>query len=245
MEKTINFCGGGLMGDFINQLSVCKNICVRENAKANLYISDGFGADPFRFGVDKAYEDIKDLILEQPYINKFEVLKYFDDTFINLNIWRNEVRETYNKMGGYNKCWSELLSQTFTYKIGEYKWLKTLNKHDFAKDRILIHRSLHRHNPNIKSVIDNLEERPVFITSNIEEFKNYEFKDKCDLILVQTITQLAMAINSCKLFIGNQSSPLTLASALDVNRIIELDKLDAPFYIGEKKYSQNIKFVMP
>jgi len=239
--------GSGLMGDFINSLCACKNICLQNNDKANLFISDGYHGDPFRYGVKKAFEDTYDLISSQPYINKFEILpSNFSDPFINLNQWRKEVHQTYKDTGGYNKCWSELLSQTFDYPIKEYRWLSVPPINDVTKERIVIHRSRQRHNHNFKSYFDTLEETPIFITTNVDEYTNFEFKDKSELLLVNTITEMAIAIRSSKLFIGNQSSPFTLASAMDVNRVCELDLVDAsPFYIGEEKYSNKIKFIYP
>ena len=63
MEKVLNFQAGGLMGDFINSLYVVKNICQKENAIANIYLSDA--GEPFRYGIDKAYNDLYDLIISQ------------------------------------------------------------------------------------------------------------------------------------------------------------------------------------
>ena len=49
-------------------------------------------------------------------------------------------------------------------------------------------------------------------------------------------------INSSKLFIGNQSLPLAIASSLDVLRIAELFHSSAEFYNGEHLYSDNISW---
>lgn len=243
--NTVNFICSGLIGDFINSLCACKNICERDNVKANLYIADGYLGDPFRYGVKKAFEDTYDLIIVQDYINKYGILPVgFSEPFINLNKWRTEVHGTYKKTGGYNKCWSELLSQTFNYPITEYKWLTVPPINADTSERILIHRSRQRHNNSYPDYIKNLKERSLFITSNKDEYDNFEYRDLADIYLVNTITEMAIAIRSCKLFIGNQSSPFALASALDVNRVCELDSGDAsPFYLGEEKHSKKIKFL--
>lgn len=235
----------GLMGDFINSICACKNICEKENAKANLYISNGHLGDPFKHGVKKAYEDTYDLIMSQSYIVKYEMLSSPDEEgFINLNLWRKEVHETYRNTGGYNKCWSELLSETFDYPIKEYKWLSVPPIDAKTANRIVVHRSRQRHNHAYQKFMNELKERVIFITCDEEEYFNYDFKDIADLYLVNTISEMAIAIRSSKLFIGNQSSPFALASAMDVNRICELDNIDAsPFYIGEEKYSNKIEFI--
>lgn len=244
--KVINFCAGGLMGDFIHSLSACKNICKSENAIANLYITDGYLADPFRYGVQKAFDDIQDLICYQDYIGYFSIMPDgFDEPMINLNQWRKEVHQTYRKLGGYNKCWTELLAGTFNYTPSTYSWLSAPAIDFNTNGRVVIHRSMSRHNSILYDpFIESLNERPVFLTTNVEEYNNFKYKDISDPYVVPTITTMAVAIKSSKLFIGNQSSPFALASALDVNRVCELDAGDAsPFYIGEEKYSTKLKLL--
>ena len=236
---------GGLMGDMINSLCACKNICSKEKAKANLYISNGYLADPFRYGVEKAYEDTYSLIMAQGYINSYNILPDgFSEPLINLNSWRKEVHETYNKIGGYNKCWTELMAETFDYTIGEYKWLSVPPLKPNLKSRVVIHRSQQRHNKAFGEYFESLTETPVFLTTNELEYDNFEYKGRAELLLVKTITEMAIAIRSSKLFIGNQSAPFAIASALDVNRICELCPHDAsPFYLDEIKYSKKLKFI--
>ena len=55
---------------------------------------------------------------------------------------------------------------------------------------------------------------------------------------------MAAAMNGCKLFIGNQSMPFTIASALDIPRVCELHHASAEFYTGEHKYSDNISWFL-
>lgn len=243
--KELNFIAGGLMGDFIHSLAACKNICLKEKAKANLYISNGYFADPFRYGVEKAYKDTYEMIDYQDYISSYKILEgEKNGDMINLNLWRKEVHKTYAEIGCYNKNWTTLLSDTFSYKFTDYKWLSVPPIDSKTNGRILIHRSRQRHNSAYPDYIKSLTEQPLFITTSISEYELYEFKHLCEVYLVNTITEMAIAIASCKLFIGNQSSPFALASALDINRVCELDNIDAyPFYLGEDNYSKNIKFI--
>lgn len=243
--KTLNFVASGLIGDFIHSIVACKNICEKENVKANLYIAEGWLGDPFRFGVQKAFDDTRELIQFQSYINKYEILPSgFSEPIINLNKWRTEVHDTYKKIGGYNKCWTRLMSETFDYPIKEYKWLSVPPVDELTTGRIVVHRSRQRHNHGYVKYMENIGERVVFLTCNPVEFDEYEFKNISDRRLVSTFTEMAIAIRSSRLFIGNQSSPFALASALDVPRVCELDGGDAaPFYMGEEKYSKNISFI--
>lgn len=246
MSEIINFIGGGLLGDFIHTLYVVKNICLKENKKANLYTAEGRG-DSWRNGVEKPYNDLKNLILDQEYINSFNILSpNFNEPFIDLDYWRTQLR---HEPSGYLDGWSDVFKNCYNIEIpSEYKWLKTNKFNETLKDKILIHRSVHRHNgafpwQNILNQLNN--EEIFFITSNIAEYEKFPFKSNnlkpCHL---STINDMAIALNSCKMFIGNQSAPFALASALDVPRLVELDYDPAKFYIEEVKYSNNISYFL-
>lgn len=244
--STINFVASGLLGDFIHSLSACKNICLQHQVKANLYISDGFLGEKFRFGVGQAYADTYELISQQDYINTYQILPDgFSESFVNLNQWRIEVHNTYANTGKYNKCWSELLAQTFNYPISDYPWISVNSVDSNTIGRVVIHRSRKRHNDAHQAFIESIPEKAIFLSTDRSEYENYEFKDLVEPYIVRNVTDLAAAIGSSKLFIGNQSSPLALASAIDHRRVAELCPVDAAvFYLGEARYSKNIRFMV-
>lgn len=236
MEKILNLVSGGMMGDFINSLYAVKNICHKHRAKANLFLNNG--GDPFKYGIQKAFDDLKEIVLEQPYINSF-TLETASKPCINLNEWRSGVRRDYLN-GGYKKSWSEVFSRYYRFNIpNEYQWLFTNKIDKKTQGKTLVHRSTKRHNENFdwEGVIN---EDVLFITTDKNEYNGFAFRDKVELYLVNTISEMAIAISSCKKFIGNQSAPFAIASAFDKERICELDKTDAIFYAGEVRYSQKI-----
>lgn len=238
MEKVLNFTSGGLMGDFINSLYAVKNICEREQARANIFLTDG--GDPFKYGVKKAFEDLKEIVLEQSYVKSF-TLQQVKAPFIDLNLWRNEVRRDYFN-GGYRKSWSEVFSGYYKFNIpSEYQWLFTNKTDEKTKGKTLIHRSTKRHSKTFDWE-NVLNEDVLFITTDINEYNDFFLKDKVDLYLVNTISELAITINSCQKFVGNQSAPFAIASAFDKERICELDSIDAVFYSGEVKYSKKMGY---
>lgn len=243
--KEINFISCGLLGDFFHCLSVVKHICQRDNAKANIYLSGNVGkysGDYWRFSVEKAHEDLINIVSAQPYVNKFEVVPdNFNQPFINLNSWRH-----FKNL--YYITWSDLLSNCYSFGMSNpYKWI-TIDKIDSEiKDKIVIHHSTKRYNTSFdwNSVFSNANEEFVFVTYSMDEWDQFPFKnDRLKLKLVSTLEEMSVAINSCKLFIGNQSAPLALASALDVNRIAELFHAESQFYMGENKYSENISWFL-
>jgi hypothetical protein len=241
----INFVSCGQVGDLIHQLYVIKCICGKEKAKANLYIAEfsyGLGAcGNFTFDLNKSYEDTSELILSQNYINEYKILpRDFQENYINLNKWRDRTPF---------KTWTELLSEYFNFDISqEYKWMIIEKIDDNVKDKILIHNSNKRHNEqfNWGSLLDSIDEDVYFLTTSVDEYNAFRFKghNKVKLYLVKNVNDMAIAINSCRLFIGNQSLPFAIASSLDILRICELHSSSSEFYTGEHKYSEKISWFL-
>lgn len=246
--KELNFIAGGMMGDFIHSLFVVYNLCKKEKAFANIYLTDS--GDTWRYGLDKAYLDLKELMLRQPYIKRFEVCMDTSliENPINLNTWRQVVAETHNRTGKYDICWTDLLSQHYGFEYPPiedfgHKWLGCVPD-DRSKGRYLVHRSKHRHNAAfpMQELKDSFID-PLFVTTDINEHILFEKEcGKIELLLVKDIWELASTIAGCAFFFGNQSAPLALACALDVPRNAELDHDPAPFYIGEERYSKNMNW---
>lgn len=242
-----------MLGDFIHSMAAIKNICEREQAKANIYISDNirvFGGDYWKLSIEKTFYDLYELIKEQPFVNKFEICDYvFNKPYININNWRIHIARTHASQRYYSESWSEILSSAFNYKMPtEYKWL-TYDKADSnTKNKIVIHRSLHRHNPSFDwiKVLEQIKEEVLFLTSSEAEWLNFPYKhyDNITPKIVDTVSEMASCINGCKFFIGNQSAPFALASALDIPRLVELDIEPSPFYMPESKYSENISWYL-
>lgn len=246
----INFIAGGMMGDFIHCLSVVKNICKIKNAKANIYLTDDkrYGGDAWKFTANAAHKDLYSLVAGQEFINKFELLPAsFNETSVNLNQWRATITRLFLSQGFYSQSWSEFLSLAYNYETPkEYKWLSTNKIDKECENKIVIHRSLHRHNENFqwKNILDGIKEEIVFVTSSKPEYDNFEFRESHNvkLKIVLTIEEMANVLYSSKYFIGNQSMPFALACALDIPRMVELDKDAHAFYMNEEKYSSNISW---
>jgi hypothetical protein len=242
--NTINFCIGGKLGDFIHSLYVVKNLCEQRNVKANLYLSEG-GGDTWAFGVQKAYNDLFQIVSKQPYINSFICTDMLDiPNVINLNDWRKEVAQTHMITGNYDKCWSELLSSYYGFEIPkEYKWLEVNEVDENTVGRVIFHRSTHHHTSIgfWKEQIETLGEVPLFCTTSHQEYEQFPLNYYVRPYFLKTVSEWIVAINSCKYFIGNQSAGFAIASSLDKPRLCELYIDCAPFYIDEKKYSNNIK----
>jgi len=127
----------------------------------------------------------------------------------------------------------------------------TFNLNEIFKEKILISSSIKRFNKDInyKKLIESLPLKPIFVTSQIEEY-NY-FKEQTgielDAYYFNELTDLYSAIYSCKLFIGNLSSPMTIAQACFKPRIYLLTSdcngNDNTHMIGLDKIWQNCYFL--
>lgn len=244
----VNFLACGQIGDLIHSLYVVKSICLRDNVKANIFISDISSQLPccgnFTYDTLKTYNDIKDFIFSLSYVNDFKILpQNFTESFINLNVWRDYIEVIQSQTGSYSKCWSELMIEKFEINKVNGSWIDSSVDQN-TKNKILIHQSHHRHNHNF--IWDNVlvpTEEYYFITTNSHEWDIFQQKlDNVKLYLVNNVSEMISAINGCKYFIGNQSSPFAIASALNKDRLVILDNTSKGFYMDEKKYYDNISW---
>jgi hypothetical protein len=231
--ENLNFISGGKTGDLIHNMYAVKNICLKENKKANIFITDNlsFGGDNFHYPINKTYVDLKDFFEYQDYVNSFNILQSNIPNFINLNSWR-----TYFLFGRVN--WSYLLSSLYNFTEDGSNWMK-YSKNDEYSDYIIIHRSLHRHSTNFPWERIVRENKCLFVTTDIREYESFSFKDYVEKEICEDINKLALVINSGKFFIGNMSTPLAIAHSLGVPRLTELFRYDEIFYIGEEKNFNN------
>jgi hypothetical protein len=242
----INFIAGGRLGDFIHSLYVAKNICKIRNEKANIFLQDS--GDVWTYGINTAYADLKPLMARQSYVERFEIAPTdLNQPLINLNDWRSTVSKVHAETGTYSQCWSEVLSNVYEFPIAKpYSWMDAdLNIQ--AKDKICVHRSVRHHNGSFPwhSILKKINHDVIFVTSKHEEWESFPCKySNLTPHFVSTIDEMASTINSCKLFIGNQSAPFAIASALDVPRLVELDSDPSRFYMDEVKYSDNISWYL-
>ena len=83
--KPIVYISGGLLGDFVHQLSIINENFLRTGRKGILYIANI--GDTFRFGVSRAYADTFPIVSKQIYIKTYAV--HNNERYdVNLSNWR-------------------------------------------------------------------------------------------------------------------------------------------------------------
>lgn len=217
-NDTIDYLSGGLLGDFIHQLSVINENYIKTGKKGNLYIFDNSANilhTNWALGIDKAYNDIKDIILKQDYISSFKIYK--NDTLnnpINLSTWINSPLL-------YQVSFKEIFSKTYDVEWGKNKWLD-LPTNDKYKDCIIVSLSKKRFNQYFNfNDLNKYNKKIYFATTNIEEYDNFKKLTNCnfDLLLFDNLLDFWTTINSCYLFVSNLSSFSSIALSLHKNHI--------------------------
>ena len=232
--KPINYIGGGRLGDFILSLSVINEMFYKTGRKACLYLSNK--GDTFSFGLEKSYKDIYDLIISQPYISSFHIYDN-QSVDIDLTLWRQSPLL-------YVKNWFHIYSNTYNVEWGQHKWLSLpiLNEYE---NIILISTNSYRFPKFIdfKNIHERYNEKIMFISQDIEYYTDFKTRTNLDIPFIQpnSFIELCSIINSCKLFIGNLSCPLTLAFACHKPHVVGFYDIRDDDHNRDMKYSQLMK----
>ena len=209
MSDYITYISGGLLGDFIHQLSVICELYHKTNKKGILYITDSVG-DVFRTGVKNTYLETKKIIEEQEYIKEYKIHNG-ENYDINLSIWRQSPY--------LNHCNLYILfNRVYDIEWGSHKWLNAPIDEKYS-NKIIITHSLQRWGDiNIYHAVINkfnlndilyvfwMNEEYIFFKEQTGyEPQSYKCTDIYEMIII---------LNSCKLHISNFSSPLAISFAL-------------------------------
>jgi len=205
--EALTYLAGGLLGDFINQLSVIQEVYKATGRKGILFVSNR--GDAFRFGLEQLYKDTKDIINAQKYIHEYKIHtgEVYD---IDLTKWRESPLL-------YQKSWAEIFQSTYNIPWGKHKWL-TYKIDPAFQDKIIICYSPRRENKqiNYKKLLEQFsKDKLLFVATNIEEYVFFSELSGTNLplYLCPTLESLVTIINSCEVLIGNLSAPLQYAIA--------------------------------
>jgi hypothetical protein len=230
--KPIVYISGGLLGDFVHQLSIINESFLRTGRKGILYIANI--GDTFRFGVSRAYADTFTIVSKQIYIKTYAI--HNNERYdVNLSKWRQS--ELLNKTS-----WDNIFFNTYKVKWGVHKWI-SVPVNDEWKDTILVSTNSYRPTYNIdyKELFKTYGGNIKFIMLDPKEYNLFKRKYNIDAYSPSSIYELCVAINSCKLFIGNFSAPLAFAYAMHKKTVVGIsDNSDAIHQSGLNKVIPNI-----
>jgi hypothetical protein len=185
------------------------------------------GGIVYNFPKNSKFSQLDSLLYKQPYVSK----NINELTFNRFALNKNKIHlKGYNQYHYYKKN-TKRYKQTIIEYMFFYLGLKcpplnsiipwlVADKHNDTY-KIVIHRSERYNNP--KANWDFLHEfkGQIYCVGFEKEIHNFVKKYKAIHLQVKNINELASTINSTDIFIGNQSSPLSIAVGLGKNRIIE------------------------
>ncbi len=227
----------GKLGDLIHSLYVCNVLHKHFANKCVIYMTDS--VEPFENGLKNTFMELYESIKMQPFCEEFKIW-HGEPVEVNTTLFRRS-----NLL--YKTCWREIFNENFDTPIITGAWLeyhspKILNNTLIISRRYKLPMSDTAKNVYLKYIeqFDNV----IFLGSQ-HDYDLFDLKTYCQLVTPLTIDDWLFYIKSSGLFIGNQSSPLAMALALDVNVIAELfprNIIDYIHYVGEEKYSQKFNY---
>ena len=244
MEEVIpiKYTSGGRLGDFINQLSVINENYIKTGRKGILYI--GYTGDSFSNKIIGTYKDTYDIIKSQPYIYDYKIHKN-EICDYDLSVWRNDM---------VNGNLKEIFSRVYNVEWGKNKWLYLPENEEYKekfKDIVLVNtkKLRFRGELNYEELYNIYKDKLVFISSEDEDY-NYFVKTtgiNIKLYKPKSFEDLCMSINSCFMFVGGLSMPLTIAYSLHKKLLIACDEnglmLDEKHNSKLNELWENIKYL--
>jgi hypothetical protein len=209
----ITYLASGLLGDFIHQLSVVNEKYQLTGRKGVIYMTDAI--EPFRWGLERTYADIRPFLLTQSYIHD---LRIHDGTTceINLSKWRYD-------MNFMTDSWHSIFKRNYDIEWSKTPWFKLQGNSEY-NNTIFISTSPNRwwQEPfDCSMLVSQLGPDVRFLASEKSNYDHFVSKTGVTLPLVNPsdFTELVCAIQGCKLFVGTLSAPLAVADALHKKRI--------------------------
>ena len=251
----IRFLCSGRLGDFIHQLYSVKRICEEKGEKAHIVVGGDEIREASNFSkpTPEAVEDLKELLYLQDYIQEIEAYSGQDLNSFDYSPGKYDECPLL-----WKACWTAIHNEFFNFR-NEYSygpWIK-VDPNLTMKDKIVIHRSRktnpHGYPDRCTDIIDwdHLIQNNdcVFIGFETCQYDLFvqeispESASRIEFIVYESILEFFQTIAGAKLFIGNQSSPLAMAQALDVPRLGELSNGDSVHYVGEERYFPRMNWV--
>lgn len=222
----------GKLGDLFHSLYVPFCYHQKTGQPCKVYMTDK--VEPFENGLVNTYNELKDIILKQEWCSGFEI---WDGQPIAYDTTKFREHPLL-----YRACWTEILTSLCfgnaePIQGGWIKWgFKKYEK------RLVINRRYKNPLPphiqaNYESIFGQYSE--VIFLGSEHDYNLFPLKNMCKLVVPLTIKDWLSYISQSAYFIGNQSAPLAMASALGAKRLGELLPRQYPdwiHYANEGKY---------
>jgi ADP-heptose:LPS heptosyltransferase len=231
MSETFICVGGGKIGDFLHQLGIAKAYSEQRGKKAIILIRN-FG-DGFAMGINKAYEDLKEIVLSQDYVADFRIYRG-ESVSVNLSLWRSSPLL-------YRTSFDMIFKHTYGINFGSEPWLKISSDGNY-KDSVLFFHSTIRYNKdiNFENFFKNIGVKVTFVTMFPKEYEEFCNRHRIliPVLYCESLQKFASVISNCKLLITNMTLSLVLALATKQKTVVILPhSIDWYHIVGlEEKY---------
>lgn len=214
----------GHIGDLIYSLSACKSLFELTNQPIDFYIGfDNINQTPNhpsgKYTMTKeSYDYIKPLLLAQPYIKSVNM--HYKGIEVDFDF--DDFRNYKFNIGSYDlRKWHGIVYPELDIRL-EDKCIFVEKQLDYLKDRIVVNLTKRYRSFNID--YSKLKGHDVVFVGLDNEYAAFKTLYGLDVKRVNVKDALHMAeiINSCRLFIGNQSSAYAIAEQMKVNRALEV-----------------------
>lgn len=225
--EPIRYVNGGMFGDFIHSLSVIQEKYYETGKKGILFISDGYGGDRFRFGMQKAYEDTFEIISQQTYIYSYDI--YHPETDggfdINLNNWRNSPYLFFDN-------WWFIYHGTYRISWGKHPWITlpaSVKKDPKWENRVVVNTTSYRYSAyfNFQEIYQTYGDKLVFITMDPSHYVHFVQTTGLSCIPCHTLTsftELCVILASCEVLVAGLSGPLAVGFAMHTPCMVGMHK---------------------
>ena len=244
--EPIKYVCGGLLGDFIHSLSVINEKYRETGRKGILYISNNYGGDNFRFGIEKTFETTFEIIKSQPYIFSYSIYNEKDccGFDINLNNWRNSEYL-------YKENFWVIYSSSYNISWGKNQWITlpdTFQKDANWENKIIINTTSYRFPAyiNFQELYEKYNDNLIFISMEKISYDNFIENTGLKEIKfynLESFSEICLILYSCKLFIGSLSLPLSIAFAMHIPCVVA--RYQYYQHVSDNTHFENLNKLLP
>jgi hypothetical protein len=240
----MNYLACPKLGDLFHSMILPKFLYDNGNGKADIYLCEFY--DKFNAGLEHTFNELKEIIDAQDYVSSFQIFNEPGKIDVDLGSFRM------SPMLANGPFW-QLFLHTWIRPLPDlprnYQWI-TVPKLSGYEDVLYINRShVWNGGPMTEKTIEKYRQvmsqfsRKIFVTSETNQYDEFPLKDECELLVPNSLMEMCQIMCSCNSFLGNQSGPLAIASAMNVPRIGELMGYRAHLhYLNDNIWYDNVEF---
>jgi len=240
----IRYLTSGMFGDFILLLSVICEHFYNTGRKGVLYVTDKI--EFFRFSLPVTYQDTYPLLMHQKYIKSYQI--HSNEIYdIDLTFWRKELERSQNLSLKLN--WYQLLKNTYQVEWGLHLWIDCPISEITMQNKIIINTTHYRWpiHLDFNKLLELYPDDLLFISTNPSEYQIFLQKTSFSstnipFIEIQNFNQLCSIVQSCKLFVGSLSGPLTIAFAFKKQCVIGLCEMQSDNDLNMYFNSEHVRY---